>query len=283
MDDDYATYDPDTARVCKIYDKEDDFTAFVQVLLAALALASLWIKRKFEQPRRTFKTWFFDVFKQGFGAAYGHVLNMIIAAIIADNVRGDLELNDQCAWYAINFFIDTTMGLFISVLFLNALAKLANKHGWETLKEGGIYVGPNAVKTWIHQLIAWVVILSVVKIILCFVMWMFSPILAYIGQIIFAPFQTNIRFELLFIMILLPAVLNLFYFWIADSYLKAPGEHEGAHEIEPKSSSDDVISGTNESDSNYHSMENKSSIFPFIGNKDSVTWPKQKSENLTLV
>lgn len=283
MDDDYSEYDPDTARICKIYDKEDDFTAFVQVLLAALALASLWIKRKFEKPRRNFKTWFYDVFKQGFGAAYGHVLNMIIAAVIADNVRGDTELKDQCAWYAINFFIDTTLGLFFSVIFLNALSRLAEEHGWDTLKDGGIYVGPNAFKTWVHQLTSWVAILSVVKLLLCFIMWLFSPILALVGQIVFAPFQSNIRFELLFIMILLPAILNLFYFWIADSYLKAAGEHEGAHEIAPKSTSDHIGSDTYESDSNYQTMEDGGSIFPFFGKKDSNTWPKKQSENLTLV
>ena len=44
-----------------------------------------------------------DVSKQAFGACYAHVLNMAIAAILADNTRGDVVLEDECAWYAINY------------------------------------------------------------------------------------------------------------------------------------------------------------------------------------
>ena len=36
------------------------------------------------------------------------------------------------------------------------------------------------------------------------------------------------RFELIFVMILFPGVLNVLYFWVADSYLKKkPDENEG--------------------------------------------------------
>ncbi|MEM7234332.1 MAG: hypothetical protein AAF517_19295, partial [Planctomycetota bacterium] len=58
----------------------------------------------------------------------------------------------------------------------------------------------------------------------------FSDVLAFMGAILFAPLQINIRFELLFVMIFFPGFLNVIYFWIADSYLKAGDEHEGAFE-----------------------------------------------------
>lgn len=64
-------------RWCMIYDKTDFFTIFVQMLLAVFALGSLWFKRLQEVPQRTFSTWFMDVFKQGLGAAYAHVMNMV--------------------------------------------------------------------------------------------------------------------------------------------------------------------------------------------------------------
>ena len=66
---------------CKIYDKNDFFTVLVQIFLALFALCSLWIKRMQEVPRRTFWTWFMDVFKQGLGACYAHVLNMVRVTI----------------------------------------------------------------------------------------------------------------------------------------------------------------------------------------------------------
>jgi hypothetical protein len=75
--DDYSDYQDDNAKVCKVYDSEDFFTVFVQLLLAFFGLTSLWCKRQRERPRRKFRTWFLDCSKQGVGACYAHVLNMV--------------------------------------------------------------------------------------------------------------------------------------------------------------------------------------------------------------
>eukprot|EP00581_Thalassiosira_minuscula_P009455 CAMPEP_0183709030 /NCGR_PEP_ID=MMETSP0737-20130205/5172_1 /TAXON_ID=385413 /ORGANISM="Thalassiosira miniscula, Strain CCMP1093" /LENGTH=280 /DNA_ID=CAMNT_0025937027 /DNA_START=191 /DNA_END=1030 /DNA_ORIENTATION=+ len=215
--------------VCQIYSQEDAFTSFVQVMLAAFALASLWIKRMQEKPQRKFLTWFLDVSKQAFGACYAHVLNMIISAIIAGNVRGGQILEDECAWYAINYVIDTTLGLVITIVFLDWLEKLAYYFNWVSLKNSGVYVGKEGIFHWFCQMSAWIIILTLVKIIICIFMWIFSAPLAFCGAVLFAPLQSNIRFELLFVMIFFPGVLNIIYFWITDSYLKAGKEHAGAH------------------------------------------------------
>ena len=227
--------------VCEIYSSEDGFTVFVQALLAFIALVALWIKRMHEVPRREFLTWFLDVSKQAFGACYGHVLNMLISAVIADNVRGSQTLNDACAWYAINYVIDTTLGLAITIFFLNALERVANERNWTSLKDSGVYVGREGMIHWIHQMVAWIIILTMVKLIVCLFMWFFSAPLAYIGGILFEPLQSNIRFELLFVMIFFPGLLNVIYFWITDSYLKsnkhstdANGENvAGTNELSP--------------------------------------------------
>jgi len=70
-------YNNDSDDVCKVYDKDDFFTVTVQILLALLALVSLWFKRLQERPRRTFITWSLDISKQAIGACYAHVLNMV--------------------------------------------------------------------------------------------------------------------------------------------------------------------------------------------------------------
>ena len=67
----------DDEKYCKVYDSEDFFTVFVQMLLAIFALLSLWFKRQGETPRRKFRTWFLDVSKQGVGAVYAHICNMV--------------------------------------------------------------------------------------------------------------------------------------------------------------------------------------------------------------
>lgn len=63
-------------------------------------------------------------------------------------------------------------------------------------------------------------------------MWAFSEPLALFGAFLFKPLQGNKHFELVFVMILFPGVLNCVYFWIADSFLKAKSDAPGnAHEI----------------------------------------------------
>mmetsp|Transcript_25217 Transcript_25217/g.45393 ORF Transcript_25217/g.45393 Transcript_25217/m.45393 type:complete len:285 (-) Transcript_25217:128-982(-) len=231
-DDDF--YGQGSDQVCQIYSKEDAFTSFVQAMLAAFALASLWIKRTQEKPQRKFLTWFLDVSKQAFGAFYAHILNMVISAVIAGNAKSGQMLDDECAWYAINYVIDTTLGLVITIVFLDWLERLANNFNWVALKNSGVYVGKEGIVHWFWQMTAWIVILTLVKVIICIFMWLFSSPLAYVGAILFAPLQSNIRFELLFVMIFFPGVLNIVYFWITDSYLKAGKEHTDAHNDEEK-------------------------------------------------
>ena len=219
-------------KVCKVYDKDDFFTVLVQIMLAIFALGSLWFKRMYELPKRKFSTWFYDVSKQGFGACYAHVLNMVIAAMISTRIRGETTLDDQCAWYGMSYLIDTTLGLVLAIAFVKLLDVVANKRDWESLRKSGVYHGTDGTMHWIHQVLAWLGILTLVKIIIYLFMWVASEPLAVIGGILFAPLQANIRFELLFVMIVFPGLLNVIYFWIADSHLQAKPEHSEAHEEE---------------------------------------------------
>lgn len=215
---------------CKIYDSEDGFTGFVQLILALLALCSLHVKRQHEIPKRKFMTWWLDVSKQGFGAFYSHLTNMLVSALVADYHRGDYELQDQCAWYAINFLIDTTVGLFFSIVFLDLLVHYAKIYNWTSLIHSGVYEGEDGMKHWYIQLVSWLGILTLTKFPLVFIIWAFNPLLARLGDFIFRPMQENIRFELLFVMIVFPGLLNFVYFWVADGYLKASPEDTEAFE-----------------------------------------------------
>jgi len=232
-DDQYVEYNGNQMndQICLVYDEEDSFTSFVQLLLAVMALASLYIKRQQEVPRRNFETWFLDISKQGIGAVYAHVLNMAIAKILANNVRGDATLDDECAWYAINYIIDTTLGLVLSILFLKLLDWIAECGHCPMLASRGVYTGRYRYFTWFIQLTIWCIILSVVKIVICWFMWLTSSQLAWFGEVLFEPFQRNIRVELLFVMIVFPGILNVIYFWIIDSYLKASKHSHESHEI----------------------------------------------------
>lgn len=217
-------------RTCRVYDHNDFFTVFVQLMLAAFALGSLYIKRMKEVPRRTFSTWALDVSKQGVGACYAHVCNMAIAAILSKQLDGETKLEDECAWYGLSYLIDTTLGLVLAIMFLRIQDQLAERYNLTTIQHTGVYTGETACKHWTHQTACWMLILTIVKIIIYYFMVIFSDMLAFFGSILFKPLQINIRFELLFVMIFFPGFLNVIYFWIADSYLKAGDEHGCAFE-----------------------------------------------------
>lgn len=130
------------------------------------------------------------------------------------------------------YLADTTLGLILAIWGLTAIDWLANSYDWVSLKHSGVYEGVDGFLHWMHQACAWLFILTVVKVIIYFFMLWASDALAYVGGFLFRPLQGNIRFELLFVMIAFPGLLNVIYFWIADHYLKAGAEHAGAHEIE---------------------------------------------------
>lgn len=154
----------------------------------------------------------------------------MIAAVISQNIRGESVLEDQCAWYGMSYIIDTSLGLILAIIFLQWLDRVANARQWKALMQSGVYNGADTFPHWAAQVGAWMVILTVTKFMIYIFMWVFSSPLAYIGGILFAPIQGNIRFELVFVMILFPGVLNVIYFWIADGFLKAKKEHAVAHE-----------------------------------------------------
>jgi hypothetical protein len=156
----------------------------------------------------------------------------VIAAIIINKVRGDAQLNDQCAWYGMCYLVDTTLGLILAIWGVKLLDWAAHENDWASLKHSGVYEGVDGILHWIHQSLAWIFILTVVKVIIYFFMIAASGPLANAGAFLFAPLQGNIRFELLFVMIFFPGFLNVIYFWIADSYLQAKPEHAHAHEDE---------------------------------------------------
>jgi len=76
---------------------------------------------------------------------------MGIAIFISTNSRASSNLDDECAWYAMNFLIDTTLGLALSLVFLYGVETMARYKGWETLKDTGGYEGEGSWKIWGHQ------------------------------------------------------------------------------------------------------------------------------------
>lgn len=79
-----------------------------------------------ENPKRTWKVWFFDSSKQLTSAGLAHIMNIVIAIFLSENSKG----GDSCVWYFINILVDTTIGMLICFLLVSVLNHLAEQNNW---------------------------------------------------------------------------------------------------------------------------------------------------------
>jgi hypothetical protein len=271
-----------SSSTCRVYDTEDLFTFAVQLILGLIAVTVLYWKRYFEHPRRLFAIWFLDVSKQGIGCIYAHILNMIMAAVLSRQHIGnngtstsddDYSSVDECAWYGISFVIDTTVGLALSLALLHYLEKYARRYDITPLVHLGVYTGDTAMYHWTIQLLAWLAILSVAKLAIYIFMYLCAAPLLVIATLLFTkPFAGRRRWELVFVMILMPAVLNCVYFWIADNNLKAGDDETAAHEVENDSATSNDQYHYNDMGNLQELPRNKSAaVAPAAGERRSWT------------
>ncbi|KAG9400240.1 hypothetical protein AC1031_011153 [Aphanomyces cochlioides] len=185
----------------------------VQMFLFLVALLSLWYKRHVERPKRSLEIWAMDVGKQGIGAVVGHFTNIIISIALP-------PVTDQCVWYFLNFVIDITLGMVISLSLLRLQQELALWLGCPSLFDSGDYGNPPSYRIWGIQLIAWLSIIIFSKGIVTSVLIATATPLSRIGNALFSPLAGHPLSELVVVMIIIPSFLNVVQFWVQDSFLK---------------------------------------------------------------
>lgn len=199
----------------------DAFSKMIQLILGFIALGTLFIKRELEEPRRSLETWFLDVSKQGFGALLIHVLNIILSQTMADYVSKDV---DECGLYFFAFLFDATLGTLVLLYLLKKVEHLAVNKGWTSLEESGHYGNPPDYRVWSMQLLAWLGMIIVMKLLMLLPTALAIKPLAMFATWIFSIFSGHRHFELVFVMIIGPGIINSVQFWITDSFLKKDTE-----------------------------------------------------------
>jgi len=196
-------------ETCKLL---DDFAIYVQFILAAIAFSSLVVKYLKEKPRRPFQQWCYDASKQGISAIVVHIFNVLIAEYLQSE-------NYSCVWYFLNIFLDVTLGLLITYMLIH-LCKIIGPHlGIESCYKTGEYGNPPSFNKWKNQLWVWLCICIFVKFLLTLIAYWQSNVFLTIGVILLYPIHGWPRFELLFVMLVWPLIINALYFWVADNFL----------------------------------------------------------------
>jgi len=190
----------------------------VQILLFTVCVSSLMLKWWLEQPRRKLQIFCLDSSKQIVGAGVIHVLNLLCAMAFTARQH---SAADECAWYWVNIMIDTTLGVGVCWMLLKVTERIGGYNSGYYGKEGtGIdWEGQPDYGAWLKQIGMWVVIVSMMKMMVVVAMYTFAPMWETIS-VACTGWITNATTRLMFVMIFTPVCMNMFQFWVTDSFLK---------------------------------------------------------------
>ncbi|KAG9406818.1 hypothetical protein AC1031_003145 [Aphanomyces cochlioides] len=197
------------------------FNDIVQIMLGLIALSVLIFKRYHESPRRPMRIWMFDASKQLIGAGVAHAANLTIAIVLTGLAKGRTDA-DQCAFYFVNFTMDTTFGVAVNYALLKLLVLFAIKYGVSALQVPGDYGHPIQVRVWALQLFTWLVIICTTKVLIGSVIFALEAPLGNLAEWIFSPLANYPKVELVIVMVACPVLMNGLQFWIQDNFLKKP-------------------------------------------------------------
>ncbi|KAI7891604.1 vacuolar membrane protein-domain-containing protein [Mucor mucedo] len=202
---------------CKLL---DSFAILVQLTLASTALLTLFYKRSRERPQRPVIVWALDVGKQFSGAGVIHFLNLFISYLAGRPRNGGPKTN-LCVWYFLNVAVDTTVGVAILYMWLRIIQYILEKLNVKNIKTGQYGPPPlkNMVIPWIKQTFIFILAESLMK--LCvFGMFRYFPFLFAWGEWVLRWTKGNYRYQVIFVMLIFPLVMNIIQFWIVDTIVK---------------------------------------------------------------
>lgn len=202
----------------------DTFDYAIQLLLFVICMGSLLLKWHIERPQRRLLVFFLDISKQLVSATLFHLINMIFAVIVPAIVD---NLTDECSWYWVNLMFDNTFGLTVTYFFVRGSERLC---GYQSgmYGEGGVQIDwekkPD-YNSWARQILIYCAITMTAKAISMTIVLLWASGFARIGSA-GTHWVDNGQIRLLWVMIVTPAIMNTFYFWTADEFLR----HEVAAE-----------------------------------------------------
>jgi len=210
----------DSAAQCKLL--SGSFAVFIQVVLGGVCVLTLFVKRALERPQRDIVTWSFDFGKQGVGSVVGHFSNIFLSVYVSSTIRN----SNECAWYFLSYMADSTIGLLLNIGLLWVVEMITKRLSPNTVT--GFYGVPPQLSLFLPQLLAWTAIILTSKTVLLLLLMHYASPLDAVLTAAFKDLFHSPEFELLTVMIFLPAVTNVVYFWVVDGFIMQrphPGDY----------------------------------------------------------
>ncbi|KAL3232188.1 Uncharacterized protein RNJ44_04104 [Nakaseomyces bracarensis] len=211
---------------------------FVQFLMGISALGLLLFKRNREHPRRKLDVWLFDIGKQVIGALGIHFINVGISVIkrhkqnkriIYNSDNDDDGTEDQCDWYFLNLLLDTTIGIPILWLALNALTKLLQYFKVRNVESGNYfpeetenrnYSDKPLLSAFVKQLCVFIGGLVIMKIFIYLILNYFEDFAYWFADLILAWADPWPDVQIILVMFIFPVLLNCFQYFCVDNVIK---------------------------------------------------------------
>ena len=137
-----------------------------------------------------------------------------------------MKRGDGCTWYFVNLAMDVSIGLTLSYCMHQVIEYIATKHDIDGLKSGVYFSDKDKVqdqninyRIWLLQLVIWCIIVLLVKLAIFGLQLYFATWLAMFGETCLEDFQGKPELKLIFVMVMLPLILNSVQYWIQDNFL----------------------------------------------------------------
>ena len=144
--------------------------------------------------------------------------------VMASLILSQREGNNPCQWYFITLMMDTTIGILVTYMILKIIEKICRAQGWTKAISGNYnedFDGEIDLAAWSLQLMLWVSIVAFNKWVLLIIITQFNAFFMEIGKNVLQPFAMSPKLELVFVMIIVPTVMNIFQFWVQDNFIKS--------------------------------------------------------------
>lgn len=181
---------------------------------------------------RNWKTWFLDNLKQGASTSMSHIWGTYAAIKLSGKLSGD-----ECGWFFLQFTIDTILGVLFAISFSKISIFLVRKYNYvfafKWLSIGNYNNVPINKKyhVWFFQLLHWL-LCSLIARILCtlILLALKTPNIKFVN--IFSNSWNNNRInELIFVILIIPLILNTFQFIIQNIFLRWKRIHTDNNEF----------------------------------------------------
>ena len=146
-----------------------------------------------------------------------------------EDIKTNETKKDECVWYFLNFFLDTSIGILICYGLMKIANYIVEKKDISFLKSGFYFEvkykkGKPRYKLkmmmYFSQLLLWEFIIILNKILMFILNFICQSLFFEIGSYILSPFAWDKRLKLIMVMVIFPVIFNAIQFWVFDELLK---------------------------------------------------------------